>query len=83
MKQIFSPSLIAVFLLTLTSRAQDNFAPQSKPPFLDPAASQKLFQLPKGYKLELVLSEPQVKEPAVAVFDGDGSMFVAEMRTYM
>ncbi|SVB53228.1 uncharacterized protein METZ01_LOCUS206082, partial [marine metagenome] len=83
MKQIFSPSLIAVFLLTLTSQAQDNFAPQSKPPFLDPAASQKLFQLPEGYKLELVLSEPQIKEPAVAVFDGDGNMFVAEMRTYM
>ncbi|MFM1557473.1 MAG: hypothetical protein ACKJR1_13375, partial [Limisphaerales bacterium] len=83
MKQIFFPSLIAVFLLTLTSQAQDNFAPQSKPPFLNPAASQKLFQLPKGYKLELVLSEPQIKEPSVAVFDGDGSMFVAEMRTYM
>ena len=83
MKQIFFPSLSAVFLLTLTSQAQDNFAPQSKPPFLDPAASQKLFQLPEGYKLELVLSEPQIKEPVVAVFDGDGSMFVAEMRTYM
>ena len=83
MKQIFFPSLTAVFLLTLTSQAQDNFAPQSKPPFLNPAASQKLFQLPKGYKLELVLSEPQIKEPSVAVFDGDGSMFVAEMRTYM
>ena len=83
MKQIFFPSLFAVFLLTLTSQAQDNFAPQSKPPFLDPAASQKLFQLPEGYKLELVLSEPQIKEPVVAVFDGDGSMFVAEMRTYM
>ncbi|HSH94358.1 MAG TPA: discoidin domain-containing protein, partial [Roseimicrobium sp.] len=36
-----------------------------------------------GYKLELVLSEPDIKEPVVAAFDGNGRMFVAEMRSYM
>jgi len=41
------------------------------------------FQLPAGYRMELVLSEPEIKEPVVTVFDGDGRMFVAEMRTYM
>lgn len=43
----------------------------------------KTFQLPQGYHMELVLSEPVIKEPVVTVFDGDGRMFVAEMRTYM
>ncbi len=36
-----------------------------------------------GYGLELVLGEPDIKEPVVAAFDGNGRMFVAEMRTYM
>ncbi|MCK5922862.1 MAG: hypothetical protein KAG66_18110, partial [Methylococcales bacterium] len=43
----------------------------------------KHLELPEGYKLELVLSEPEIKEPVVCVFDGNGRMFVAEMRTYM
>jgi len=76
-------SLVAALFVVLTASAQNGFPPQPVPKFLSPAESQKLFQLPEGYSLELVLSEPQIKEPAVAVFDGDGNMFVAEMRTYM
>lgn len=57
--------------------------PMPRPPFLPPADSQQLFQLPPGYRIELVLSEPQIKEPAVTVFDGNGRMYVAEMRSYM
>ena len=76
-------SLIAALLAAFSVSAQNDFPPQPVPKFLSPAESQKLFQLPEGYSLELVLSEPQIKEPAVAVFDGDGNLFVAEMRTYM
>lgn len=47
------------------------------------AEEAKTFQLPQGYHMELVLAEPEIKEPVVTVFDGDGRMFVAEMRTYM
>ncbi len=57
--------------------------PQPRPPYLSPAESQKLFQLPPGYRLELVLSEPQIEAPVVTAFDGNGRMFVAEMRSYM
>jgi hypothetical protein len=39
--------------------------------------------LPAGYHLELVLAEPHIGEPILAVFDGNGRMYVAEMRTYM
>ena len=50
---------------------------------LSPQEELKTIQLPEGYKLELVLSDPEIKEPVMAVFDGNGRMYVAEMRTYM
>ncbi|MEI6862604.1 MAG: c-type cytochrome, partial [Verrucomicrobiota bacterium] len=40
-------------------------------------------QLPPGYHLELLVSEPIIREPVVTVFDGNGRMYVAEMRSYM
>ncbi|WP_367871319.1 discoidin domain-containing protein [Luteolibacter sp. Populi] len=48
-----------------------------------PQQAAKSFQLPPGYRMELVLSEPEIKDPVVTAFDGNGRMFVAEMRTYM
>ena len=57
--------------------------PQPQPPYLTPEEEAKTFQLPEGYRMELVLSEPDIKEPVVCVFDGNGRMYVAEMRTYM
>lgn len=50
---------------------------------LSPQATLESIELPEGYSLELVLSEPQIDEPVLAVFDGNGRMYVAEMRTYM
>jgi len=40
-------------------------------------------QLPDGYALEPVLTEPNIKEPVNCTFDGNGRMYVIEMRTYM
>src|SRR4051794_8135936 len=48
-----------------------------------PEEEAKTFQLPPGYHVELVLSEPTIKEPVMSVFDSNGRMFVAEMLTYM
>lgn len=48
-----------------------------------PEEELKTIQLPDGYSLELVMSEPTVKEPMAFAFDGDGKMYVAELRTYM
>ena len=52
-------------------------------PYLSVEESLKTFQLQPGYRLEPVVAEPIIKEPVVAAFDGNGRMFVAEMRTYM
>ncbi len=52
-------------------------------PYLSPEAEAKTFVCQDGYSLQLVLSDPIIKEPVLCVFDGNGRMFVAEMRTYM
>jgi mono/diheme cytochrome c family protein/glucose/arabinose dehydrogenase len=60
-----------------------DFTPQKQVPFLSPEEFLKTVELPEGYSLELVLSEPQIKEPVAIAFDPNGAMYVAEMRTYM
>jgi glucose/arabinose dehydrogenase/mono/diheme cytochrome c family protein len=50
---------------------------------LSPEASIATMQMPSGYKLEPVLTEPDIAEPVMIAFDGNGRMYVAEMRTYM
>jgi mono/diheme cytochrome c family protein len=49
-----------------------------------PEQELKEFILQPGYKMDLVLSErDDVKEPAAVSFDGNGRMFVLEIRGYM
>lgn len=50
---------------------------------LEPAAAIAAIELPAGYHLELVASEPMIHEPSLLAFDGNGRIYVAEMRTYM
>ncbi len=86
----FRPVFIALATVCASTFAADK--PAEKPdefPAMPPVQAKspqdeaKTFQLPPGYRMELVLSEPDIKEPVIAVFDGDGRMFVAEMRSYM
>jgi mono/diheme cytochrome c family protein/glucose/arabinose dehydrogenase len=80
------PLVIGVFAFTAgISRAEETnqFPAQPPIPYLSPEEEAKTFELPKGYHLELVVADPIIREPVVAAFDGDGRMFVAEMRTYM
>ena len=55
--------------------------PPVKP--LSPEESIKKIQLPPGFYVELVASEPMVQEPVAVCWDGNGRMYVAEMNTYM
>jgi len=50
---------------------------------LTPAEEQKRFWLPPGFKIEPVLTDPDIQEPAQIAFDGNGRMFVLELRGYM
>src|SRR5690606_25175408 len=56
-----------------------------QPPVIPVSANEeaKSFILKPGYKIEPVLSEPQIREPAAIQFDGNGRMYVLELRSYM
>ncbi len=85
--------LTAIFIFTLSacsgngddkSKAGRNVVekdPSIKP--LSPEESMRKTQLPPGFHLELVASEPMVQEPVAISWDGNGKMYVAEMNSYM
>lgn len=58
---------------------------ESKEPVLPlyPDEEAKKFLLPEGYHIEPILTEPQIQQPGAISFDGNGRMFVLELRTYM
>ena len=55
-----------------------------KPPLtpLSPAEQAKRFWLPEGYRIEAVLADPDIDNPGHIAFDGNGRMFVTELRGY-
>ena len=57
--------------------------PIANPTPLSPDQSLKAFQVPVGYHIELVASEPMIHEPVAIAWDGNARMYVAEMDTYM
>jgi hypothetical protein len=56
-----------------------DFSP--KPPYTarTPEEEAKGFMLPAGYRMELVAAEPDVINPTLIEFDGNGRMYVGEM----
>ncbi|MGC3980458.1 MAG: discoidin domain-containing protein [Steroidobacteraceae bacterium] len=71
-----------------TALAQESTSPgdfSAKDPVLglSPKDEQKRLVLPKGYRMDPVLTEPDIEESMAISFDGNGRMYVAELRTYM
>ncbi|WP_050031314.1 ThuA domain-containing protein [Verrucomicrobium sp. BvORR034] len=56
-----------------------------KVPMMDLTTQQAMdrIKVPEGYRLELVTAEPTIVHPVLCTWDGDGHMYVAEMRSYM
>lgn len=56
-----------------------------RPPVVrqDPAVQQRLFLLPEGFRIDPVLTDPLITDPVGISFDGNGRMYVLEMRSYM
>jgi mono/diheme cytochrome c family protein len=85
---ISSLSAMHLRILTLLVLASAAFA-ETNPTYTFPIQAKtpeeelKTIQLPDGYSLELVLSDPLIKEPMAIAFDGNGKMYIVEMRTYM
>lgn len=55
----------------------------SKAPPLSPEESIRTMEIQPGFSLVPVLTEPQIHEPAAIAWDGNGRLYVVEMRTYM
>ncbi len=68
---------------TLLAQKEDGWNPDTKFLPLSPAEAIKTIEIPKGYRLECIASEPMVEEPASFTFDGNGALYVCEWRTYM
>ena len=83
MKSQFLFRWVVAGALSTAQISSANETNQVRTPYLSAEEEARTFVLPKGYRLELVVGDPIIREPVVAVFDGDGRMFVAEMRTYM
>ena len=82
MKSIYSVILVILTLQSATAQ-EPNLQEDGTLAGLSPEKSLASIEVPKGYKLELVASEPMVQEPVCFTFDADGAMFVCEWNTYM
>lgn len=56
--------------------------PTDAPPPLPPAESARRFQLPDGFRIELMASEPAIREPSGVCWDERGRLFVCELHGY-
>lgn len=68
---------------TATADTVPAFIANPSPAQLTPEQSLKAFRVPKGYHMELVASDPMIREPVAIAWDGNARMYVAEMDTYM
>lgn len=50
---------------------------------LSPEDALKTFKVEKGFRVELVASEPMIQAPVAISFDDQGRLYVVEMRGYM
>jgi putative membrane-bound dehydrogenase-like protein len=72
--------LLALLLLPAAAPPDSKPLLNSKP--LSPEEEKATFQLPKGFRAELVACEPNVVDPVAMAFDERGRIFVAEMHGY-
>ena len=68
-------------LVGLAAAAEIPLATDAPGP-LTPEESQKQFQLPPGFRIELVAAEPHVADPVAMAFDAQGRIFVCEIHGY-
>ncbi|HTI51639.1 MAG TPA: PVC-type heme-binding CxxCH protein, partial [Planctomycetaceae bacterium] len=89
------PREVAAALRADAARAKTEFDPSArshtdeelreflKPvPPKPPAEAAKLFETSGGFRMQLVVAEPQVYSPVAATFDEDGRLYVCELRDY-
>src|SRR6058998_4249410 len=56
--------------------------PNDAPKPMSPEESARAFQLPDGFRIEVVASEPLIASPSAVCWDERGRMFVSELHGY-
>src|SRR5438132_4731859 len=84
MRWLVRTCAIGVVCFSLLASFTGAVAPPALPPKgpLSPRDALATFQVPKGFRVELVACEPNVVDPVAIAFDEEGRLFVAEMRGY-
>lgn len=83
---MFIVRIVIKSLFLFVTFSVGNTAPVQNPPisvFHSPEDAMKRIKLQKGFKLELVASEPIINEPVIIEWDENGRLYVVEMNTYM
>jgi mono/diheme cytochrome c family protein/glucose/arabinose dehydrogenase len=87
--------LLIIFLLVVTAvvvaKNPKDAGPEDPPikfplPVVDAKTAEgelKTFKVAEGFEVQLVAAEPMVEDPIALAFDGQGRMWVVEMRGYM
>ena len=79
-KPIASPNIGTLGKLYKSAHDKKSTGPYA---MLTPEEERATFDLAPGYRADLAAAEPDVQEPVLTVWDGNGAMYVAEMRSYM
>lgn len=84
----FSDSLPRIGLPEDADPEHENWAgvdldPKTPVTPLYPEEAKRTFLLPEGYEITPILTEPEIEQPGAIAFDGNGRMYVLELRTYM
>jgi putative membrane-bound dehydrogenase-like protein len=76
--------IVLALVLMVSSVAPRHAAADQAPGSTPPPASEELakFVLPKGFKIELVASEPTIINPVCIAHDEQGRLYVSESHTY-
>lgn len=84
MTNLSSPSLMFLSLLgSMAAGYSQQVEANPESTYRTPEETLKTFKLPPGFRMQLVASEPMIKEPVTIAWDGNGRMYVAQMETYM
>jgi putative membrane-bound dehydrogenase-like protein len=76
------PYTVAVWIALIADAAAQIPQPDDAPGPLSVEESRSTFRLPPGYRIDLVASEPLVREPSGICWDEHGRLFVCELHGY-
>ena len=73
---------LSLFMGMLGSASAEIPKPADAPQPKSPEESRKCFRLPDGFRIDLIASEPLIRDPSCVAWDEQGRLFVTEIHGY-